>query len=598
MNTNFRAELAAWRDFRGPPEAFERAFLEQLVQLCEAEAGVWMQRESSSGWQRRNDVPTALSAPWNELEQLASEAAASGAAVKRYPAGAQFVHMAGARLAVASGEAVAVLRLPQGSDEAAIESARRMRLLAEAPLAYELQRQAREAETRAERFARVLDLLLLLNAQSRFLAASMVVCNELAARFACDRVSLGWLDGDRVRLQAISHGEKFERGREVVQALEAAMEEAVEQDAELLWPEGDSGRTVMRSHAAFAELERSKSVATFPLRIGSDPTGAVTLETTGRLPAEVLDELRLIGDQVARRLGDLRTTDRWFGARWLAAARAAAARWLGVEHTGAKLAALAAAVVLLALPIVHLEYRIHAPFKLKSDTLAELPAPFDGYIEQVHFRLGDHVQAGQSLLTLDTRELHLEEVTAQSVVQRHEAEAQKAEAEGNVAEMRIARAAADENRAHLAIVTRHLAQAEVTAPFEGYVVSGDLQEKTGAPVRQGDILLRVAKIDALYPEIRIPETSVAQTAEGAAVSVVFLSRPREVFPAQLATLEPISEANEQGNAFIGRGRWTGPPMEWWRPGMSGEARVTAGRRSLLWILTHRTIDALRLRLWW
>jgi hypothetical protein len=32
--------------------------------------------------------------------------------------------------------------------------------------------------------------------------------------------------------------------------------------------------------------------------------------------------------------------------------------------------------------------------------------------------------------------------------------------------------------------------------------------------------------------------------------------------------------------------------------MSGVARVGVGKRSLLWIITHRTLDFLRLRLWW
>jgi hypothetical protein len=32
--------------------------------------------------------------------------------------------------------------------------------------------------------------------------------------------------------------------------------------------------------------------------------------------------------------------------------------------------------------------------------------------------------------------------------------------------------------------------------------------------------------------------------------------------------------------------------------MSGIAKINAGERSLLWIITHRTVDFLRLKLWW
>ena len=37
---------------------------------------------------------------------------------------------------------------------------------------------------------------------------------------------------------------------------------------------------------------------------------------------------------------------------------------------------------------------------------------------------------------------------------------------------------------------------------------------------------------------------------------------------------------------------------WWRPGMSGSARIDAGERQVAWILTHRIVDTIRLWLWW
>jgi hypothetical protein len=32
--------------------------------------------------------------------------------------------------------------------------------------------------------------------------------------------------------------------------------------------------------------------------------------------------------------------------------------------------------------------------------------------------------------------------------------------------------------------------------------------------------------------------------------------------------------------------------------MTGVAKIEAGRRSYLWIATHRLVDFLRLKLWW
>jgi hypothetical protein len=39
-------------------------------------------------------------------------------------------------------------------------------------------------------------------------------------------------------------------------------------------------------------------------------------------------------------------------------------------------------------------------------------------------------------------------------------------------------------------------------------------------------------------------------------------------------------------------------MEWWRPGMSGIAKLDVGRRRIIWIATHRTIDFFQMLMWW
>jgi hypothetical protein len=47
-----------------------------------------------------------------------------------------------------------------------------------------------------------------------------------------------------------------------------------------------------------------------------------------------------------------------------------------------------------------------------------------------------------------------------------------------------------------------------------------------------------------------------------------------------------------------RARLLESPEPWWRPGMTGLARIDAGRQNILWLMTRRAVDALRLKLWW
>ena len=258
---------------------------------------------------------------------------------------------------------VAVLLLGGVSEAAAEEALRRVRLLAHLPRVHGLNQRADRAEVAMGHFAAVLELVSSLNEQANFSAAAMALCNELATRHQCGRVSLGWQDGDYVRLRAISHSEKFDRKTEAAQSLEAAMEEALDQDEVVVWPEPDSQSLVTRDHAKFAETQKVKFVCTVPMRLEGEAVAVLACERDTQPFAEV--ELRLLtlcSDMSARRLSDLKKSDRWFGARWAGAVQEKAASLLGPQHTGAKLIALALAISLAWACFGRLTYRLEAPF--------------------------------------------------------------------------------------------------------------------------------------------------------------------------------------------------------------------------------------------
>src|SRR5262249_39624034 len=110
----------------------------------------------------------------------------------------------------------------------------------------------------------VLDLLVLLNQQTRFRPVVMTLVNELVQRRTATRVSLGWLLGEGVRLQAISHLEKFDRKTASLQRLESVMEECLDQDEEIVWPHEGSG-PVLREHGEYGRAEGVAHVVSLPL---------------------------------------------------------------------------------------------------------------------------------------------------------------------------------------------------------------------------------------------------------------------------------------------------------------------------------------------
>ena len=117
-----------------------------------------------------------------------------------------------------------------------------------------------------------------------------------------------------------------------------------------------------------------------------------------------------------------------------------------------------------------------------------MSAPFDGYIEEVKVEVGDRVEQGAMLATLNTRELLLREAEAIADRARYLREIEKARAVEKIADMRVAEAQAEQARVKLELLRFHRNQATLLAPFVGAVVEGDLRKRIGAPVKQGDVL--------------------------------------------------------------------------------------------------------------
>ena len=128
-------------------------------------------------------------------------------------------------------------------------------------------------------------------------------------------------------------------------------------------------------------------------------------------------------------------------------------------------------------------------------------------------------------------------------------------------------------------------------------MEGRHRERLGASVKQGELLFRVARLDGVYAEIDVDERDIQDVRLKAGGELSFTSRPSEGFPLTVTRIDPGGTVKKGANLFVVRGDLVGV-RDWWRPGMTGIAKIRAENRSLGWILTHRLVDFLRLRLWW
>jgi len=601
-------ELTELRQFPGAPKEFWPRFLGAVAKLVSSDITVLLLGHpgKTPRWTKIGEIAaspgpssarTALTA---NLEPIAERCLREGSFVEEHNS-IPSVFILGQRLKLArlEDEVILGVLLVDSTEAAAREALVRLSLAADTPALYQSNLVARQTKNDVEKFAAVLDLLSPINEATRFLSAALALCNGVATRFGCDRASLGWLDGGYIRLLAMSRTEQFDRQMSAAQALEKAMEECLDQDEEILWPAVEGANSVTRDHETFSQEQKSGNVCSIPLRLDGKAIAVLTCERH-EVPfsAVELQQLRLICDQAVRRLSDLKGQDRWFGARWAGATREYFADWLGPEHTWSKVSAIGIVLVLAALFLIRVNYRVEGNFILRSDEAEYLTAPFDGYIEQVFVRAGDHVEKGGKLLALNRSELALEESAALADLTRYQRESEKARAAKTLAEMRIADALAQQAQARLDLVRFHLDNAVVKSAFDGVVVEGDLRERIAAPVKQGDALFKVARLDTLYAEAEVPERDVKEILKSNQGEIAFVTQPKLKYPVSIQTIEPAAVTKKDGNVFLVRMKLDRSPESWWRPGMTGLCKLSVEKRSLFWILTHRTVDFLRLKLWW
>ena len=70
---------------------------------------------------------------------------------------------------------------------------------------------------------------------------------------------------------------------------------------------------------------------------------------------------------------------------------------------------------------------------------------------------------------------------------------------------------------------------------------------------------------------------------------------------RVSSVIPVAQVKgqgQEGNQFMLKAELLEAPQAWWRPGMTGLARIDVGDKNIAWILSHRVVDNLRLMLWW
>ncbi len=458
-----------------------------------------------------------------------------------------------------------------------------------------------DQQTTADRdsLVTVLELVALGLEHERFQVAATALATELAMRMDCTRVSIGFLQGKRMHLQAMSHSARIDAKTNLARDISAAMEEAIDQDASIAFPlSQDDSIQVTRAHEELARQHGNGAICTIPLVDNSAIIGALTLERSGEQPFET--GTVALFTQLAAMIGPAlelkRRNDRWLINKAGDSTRSLLGKLVGPHYLVMKLASVACVALVWFMVVTDGNYRITADAALEGQVQRAVVAPIDGYINASDIRAGDIVQTGQQMGELDDKDLKLEYEKMTSQKNQYIREQRSALAAHERAQASILSAQIDQVDSQMRLIEEQLERLHIVSPFDGIVVSGDLSQSLGSPVARGDVLFEVAPLDEYRLMLQVNENDIREIEIGQSGQLRLSGMPGDTLPLVIDKITPVSESGEGSNFFRVEARLESEP-EQLRPGMEGVAKIEVGERKLVWIWTHKMIDWLRLWTW-
>lgn len=439
-------------------------------------------------------------------------------------------------------------------------------------------------------------------AESLALSAYALVNGLVAQCEDIDLAAVGWKRGEYVRMESISHFDSFEAKTDLVKLYEAALEEAVDQQASLhlQHPETTQGMITL----AHQQLQRAlgcEDIATLVIfDTHGQPLGSVLIiKMKGTIESDLVHALSYVLSLLSSRLEDLKRQDGGLWGKLKHHARNALSKLFGGEWLWTKVITLILLSLILWLVFGALSFRIESNGEFLTDSTQLINAPQDGVITDVRATVGDNVTTGDRLISLEKQDLLLQLTELAAERQRYLSEEDKARAGNNIIETEIAKARGAQIEARIARIQLMLNETDIRSPISGVLIEGERKDLQGAPVRKGDPLMKVARIEGIYLVLSVDERDIHFIEPGDTGEFALVSQPLDPLAFEVEKIIPIAiDTGQAGATFQIKARLLAEAQPWWRPGMTGVAKIDKGDRAPYWILGRKSYHQLRLLLWW
>ncbi|MEO7237717.1 MAG: GAF domain-containing protein [Gemmatimonadales bacterium] len=257
----------------------------------------------------------------------------------------------------------------------------------------------------------------------------------------------------------------------------------------------------------------------------------------------------------------------------------------------------------VALAVIAASFLIRWPLRVVGNepvfrpmVLAPVRALVPGVVERMLVREGATVERGAPLASLRSTRLASDRAATAAAVATANRQAEVAASRSDPAEERLHRIRGDALRQELALLDEEVGLTMLRAPVSGTVLTPHLEERVGASLEEGDLLLTLGRTDSLELEFGVDQRDVSRVRAGQQVRFRVDALPQRTFSGTVSSVGqlptdsgpmvryPVRASVANGDGLL-------------KPQMAAHARVLTEPASAITRLLRAPARWLRL-FWW
>jgi GAF domain-containing protein/multidrug resistance efflux pump len=210
---------------------------------------------------------------------------------------------------------------------------------------------------------------------------------------------------------------------------------------------------------------------------------------------------------------------------------------LALPRRKVQIYAAVALLVLAALILIRWPLRVVGESaSFRPTAMAPVRALVPGVVERVLVQEGDPVRRGTPLVSLRSTTLSSDRASLAAAASAADRSAALAASRGDAAEERLQRIRVDALRQELALLDEQLGYTTVKAPVPGVVLTPHVNEKVGASLDEGDLLLTLGRTDTLELEFGVGQQEIGRVEPGQAVHLRVDALPQRTFVGRVTSI--------------------------------------------------------------